>query len=327
MGPPLRKAMGPVPTAEGLDSPDDKEEPERTAMNAASLARLTLLAALWGASFLFMRVAAPVLGAAQTAFGRVALAALGLLCVAWLTRLPLRFRGMLISTLVLGVLNSGLPFLLFAAAATNLPAGYSAILNATAPLMAALIGFAAFGERLGLSKALGLGLGLTGVAALARVGPVDISAVVLWSIAACLAATACYGLSGQLTKRWINERGGLDNRITALGSQSGALLVLLPLAAWQRASQPSAWLEAGPGVWGAIAGLGLLCTALAYVLYFRLISDVGPLKALTVNFVVPPFGVFWGWLILGEQPTLAHAAGAGLIGIALWLMLRPGKVG
>ena len=295
-------------------------------MPLPSFLRLILLAALWGGSFLFLRVAAPVLGALPTTFVRVLLGAAGLALLLVALRLRPRFGGKLAATLALGVVNSGIPFLMFALAARSLPAGYSAILNATTPLMGVLIGALAFGERITAARVGGMVLGMAGVAVLAQAGPVALTPEVLGGMAACLVATACYGLAGFLTRRWITERGGLDSRIVALGSQLGAVLVLVPVVAWELLRQPQAvatWLAAPAQVWGALLALGLLCTALAYVLYFRLIADVGPLKALTVTFLIPLFGVAWGWLLLGEPATLAHAAGGSLIGAALWLVLRP----
>lgn len=295
-------------------------------MPLPSFLRLVLLAALWGGSFLLMRVAAPVLGALPTTFARVLLGAAGLALLLVVLRLRPQFGGKLGATLLLGVVNSGIPFLMFAMAARSLPAGYSAILNATTPLMGVLIGALAFGERITAARVGGVVLGMAGVAVLAQAGPVALTPEVLGGMAACLVATACYGLAGFLTKRWITERGGLDSRIVALGSQMGAVLVLVPVVAWELLRQPAvatAWLAAPAPVWGALLALGLLCTALAYVLYFRLIADVGPLKALTVTFLIPLFGVAWGWLLLGEPATLAHVAGGGLIAAALWLVLRP----
>ncbi|MCA0325823.1 MAG: DMT family transporter [Proteobacteria bacterium] len=291
-------------------------------MTLTSLGRLLLLAALWGGSFLFMRIAAPVLGAVPTAFSRVLLGAMGLVCLARLFRVPIRFDGKLAVTMVLGAINSGAPFLLFSIAASTLPAGYSAILNATTPLMGVLIGFMAFGERLTTAKVAGVLVGLVGVAVLTRAGPVSSSPAAWLSIAACLLATACYGLAGFLTKRWVAQQGGLDSRILALGSQFGAVLMLLPFAVWKGVSQPIEWTQVSAAVWFSILTLGLLCTSLAYVLYFRLIADLGPLKALSVTFLIPLFGVLWGGIFLGESVTFAHGGGAGLIGIALWLVLR-----
>lgn len=292
-------------------------------MSAANLLRLLLLAALWGGSFLFMRIAAPVLGAVPTAFGRVVLGAVGLLALIAVMKLPATFGDKFKATLMLGVVNSGIPFLMFALAARSLPAGYSAILNATTPLMGVVIGGLAFGEQLTWSKAAGVFVGLVGVGVLTRAGPVALTAATLLSVAACLVATACYGLAGFLTKRWITQRGGLDSRIVALGSQLGAVLLLLPFAAWDATSHPVTWSEVSTQVWLSMLVLGLMCTSLAYVLYFRLIAEVGPMKALVVTFLIPLFGVLWGALVLGESASTAHAVGGSLIGAALWLVLRP----
>lgn len=139
---------------------------------------------------------------------------------------------------------------------------------------------------------------------------------------ACLVATSCYGLAGFLTRRWITARGGLDNRLVAGGSLVGATLFLLPfsVAALLRDNTLPA---ADFGVWGAMVGVGMFCTAIAYVLYFRLIADLGPVKSLTVTFLIPPVGIVWGWMFLGETLSWAHAAGMLLIGVAVWLVLRP----
>jgi drug/metabolite transporter (DMT)-like permease len=293
-------------------------------MDIASRTRLVLLAALWGGSFLFMRIAAPVLGAIPTAFARVALGALGLALLIGVLRAPRAFKGLFAATLALGVLNSGIPFLMFSLAAKVLPAGYSAILNATTPLMGVLIGSTLFKESVSAWKLVGMGLGLAGVAVLMRAGPADADAAVLLGVGACLVATACYALAGFLTRRWITQRGGLDSKLVAIGSQLGATVLLVPFMAWHATVEPSpAWSAVDAKVWLSMLALGLLCTSLAYVLYFRLIADVGPLKALTVTFLVPPFGVLWGWWLLGEPVSWAHLAGGGLIAVALWMVLRP----
>lgn len=292
-------------------------------MPLASLIRLLLLAALWGGSYLSMRIAVPVLGALPTAGGRVLLGALGLGLLVLVQRVPLRFDGKGRAALGLGLINSGIPFAMYALAAQVLPAGYSAILNALTPLMGVLLGTLFFGERATASKLMGMSMGLAGVAVLMRTGPLPLSSATLWGAAACLVATLCYGLAGYLTQRWIGQRGGLDSRLVALGSQCGAVALLLPLAAGSALLHPVPLDAVTPTVAIALLALGLLCTAWAYVLYFRLIADVGALKALTVTFLIPLFGVLWGWLLLGETVSWAHAAGGGLIALALWLVLRP----
>ncbi|UTY58946.1 DMT family transporter [Massilia sp. erpn] len=282
--------------------------------------RLFLLAAIWGASFLFMRMVAPVLGAVPTAFFRVLLGAAGLAVILLVLRLPWLFKGKFGATLLLGVINSGLPFLMYSLAARLLPAGYSAIFNATTPLMGVLIGYLFFHEQVTARKALGVPIGIAGVALLTAVGPLRLDAAAALGALACLVATCCYGAAGFLTKRWITERGGLDAKLVACGSQIGATLLLAPCfgASWLLAPPPS-W--GGPATWLALAAVGLVCTAWAYILYFRLIADIGPLRSLTVTFLIPPFGVLWGALFLGEQVSWAHLGGGGLIGLALWLVL------
>ncbi|WP_325346220.1 DMT family transporter [Xylophilus sp.] len=297
-------------------------------MTSASLARLFGLAALWGGSFLFMRVAAPVLGAVPTAFFRVAFAALGLVAIVLAMRVPRDWRGLGRPALALGAINSGIPFLMYALAARVLPAGYSAILNATTPLMGVLIGAALFGERITTARIGGVLVGLAGVAVLMRAEPVAPNAATLLGMGACLVATFSYGLSTQLTRRWVSDRGGLDSRLAALGSQVGAVLTLLPAFAWQAVQAPALLprlAAAGVSIWTAMLVLGLACTSLGYVIFFRLIADIGPLGALTVTFLVPAFGALWGWCFLGEPLTLAHLGGGGLIAAALWLVLRPAR--
>lgn len=291
-------------------------------MGISDLLRLFSLAAIWGASFLFMRQLVPAIGVMPTAFLRVLLSAVGLLAILAALRVPYAFRGKLKAMLLIGTISSGIPVLMFSLAARYLPAGYSAIFNATTPLMGVLVGCLFFGERLTSAKALGVALGLAGVAVLSRAGPAPFDSQLLLGAGACLVATTCYGFAGYLTKRWINDQGGLDSRITAFGNQLGATLILLPVFAGTSLDMPLAPL-AQPSVWLALAGLGLLCTSFAYVIYFRLLADIGPLKTMTVTFLIPPFGVFWGVLLLGEQVSWAHLQGGVLIALALWLVLRP----
>ena len=290
-------------------------------MRPLDMFRLLALAAIWGASFLFMRVIAPVLGTFPTAFFRVLLATAGLLAILVVLRRRWDFRGKLGLCLVLGVINSGVPFALYAVAAQLVPAGYSAIFNATTPMMGVLIGALFFAEELTLAKVLGVFSGLGGVALLMRVGPVPLDMGLLLGALACLGATACYGFGGFLTRRWINGDGGLNSEMVAFGSQAGAALCLLPLFGWSLLNAPPpSW--GGASVWLSLLGLGLVCTAFAYILYFRLLADIGPVKTLTVTFLIPPFGVLWGVLFLDEPLSWAYVQGGALIGLALWLILR-----
>ncbi|MGN8276572.1 DMT family transporter [Pseudomonas sp. SMV71] len=294
-------------------------------MNPVDFLRLLSLAAIWGASFLFMRIIAPVIGTIPTAFFRVSIAFVGLLVILALMRIDFNFRGKLKVVMALGLINSGIPATFYSVAAQVLPAGYSAIFNATTPLMGVLIGGLFFSEKLTAAKLSGVFLGLLGVGILTGAGPVAFDLQLLMGALACLVATACYGFAGFLTRRWLDHQGGLDSRLSTLGSMFGATVFLLPLFGYSVISQPPAsW--GGWSVWWSLLGLGLVCTALAYILYFRLLSSIGPVKSMTVTFLIPPFGVLWGALLLDEPLGMAHLYGGVLIAAALWLVLKPGAV-
>lgn len=293
-------------------------------MRPSDYGRLLSLAAIWGASFLFMRIAAPAFGSVNTTFLRVFFALVGLAAMLLLLRTPMQFQGKLKSIMVLGIINSGVPFLMYAVAALWLPAGYSAILNATTPLMGALIGFSFFHETLTLRKWAGVMLGLVGIGLITTTGEVDLSGQLTIGVLACLIATACYGCAGFLTRRWVTERGGLDAKLVAFGSQIGAVLFLLPFFGYTLATGPAVdWAQ--PGVWASVLAVGFLCTAFAYLLYFRLIADIGPLRSLTVTFLIPPFGILWGYLVLGETLTGGFVFGGAVVCLAVWLVTSPAR--
>ncbi|PYY67420.1 EamA family transporter [Pseudomonas jessenii] len=294
-------------------------------MNPVDIFRLLSLAAIWGASFLFMRIIAPVIGSIPTAFFRVSIAAAGLLVILGLMRISWDFKGKLKTVMLLGVINSGIPATLYSVAAQVLPAGYSSIFNATTPLMGVLIGGLFFHEKLTGAKLGGVFLGLFGVGVLTRAGPVAFDMALLMGAVACLLATTCYGFAGFLARRWLDQAGGLDSRLSALGSMLGATLFLLPLFGYSVISQPPAsW--GGWSVWLSLLGLGLGCTAFAYIIYFRLLSSIGPVKSMTTTFLIPLFGVLWGGLFLDEPLSMAHVYGGMLIALALWLVLKPAVV-
>jgi drug/metabolite transporter (DMT)-like permease len=263
------------------------------------IAEFFLLAALWGSSFLFMRLATVEFGPLPTAALRVGVATASLFPLLWLRGHWPQLRRHWKPVFTIGVLNSGIPFACFSFALLSITTGLSAILNATGPLFGALIAWFWLKDRPTGSRVLGLAIGFAGVALLAwdkaSFRP-DASGVAPgWAVLACLLACLCYGVATIATKRYLS---GLPALVTATGSQIGATLGLALPALWfwpARTPSLQAWLS--------VVALGILCTGIAYVLYFRLIAQAGPSRALAVTFLVPVFAVFYGVLFLGEAVT------------------------
>ncbi len=293
-------------------------------MRLADYTRLCVLAAIWGASFLFMRIAVPEFGAINTAFLRVLFGFVGLAAIIGFLRFPIRFEGKFRACVMLGIINSGVPFAMYCLAAQWLPAGYSAVLNATTPLMGAIVGFSLFGEKLTLSKWAAVVVGAAGIAIITTFGEAQSLQDLLFGGLACLVATTCYALAGFLTRQWINSQGGLDPKMVAFGSQLGATLFLLPFFVFTSAADRTInWAQWH--VWASIIALGVICTAFAYIVFFRLISDIGPLRSLTVTFLIPPFAILWGYLVLGEAISQGFVLGSLIVAVAVWLIVRPAK--
>ncbi len=270
-------------------------------MGARDLGALLLLGALWGASFIFIRVAVPVLGPFVLVNLRVLLAAAALvLCAVVGGRFP-KLRSNWRRFLGLGFLNAAVPFTLIAASEINLTASLAAILNSTTPLFAAVVAAVWIREVLTPRRIGGLLLGIVGVAVVVGWTPVTLSPVVLLSIGASLAAALCYGFGGVYAKRSFSGQPPLG---MAIGQQAAAGLLLLPPSVVSLPEEvPS------PAVVISVLSLALLSTALAYLLYFRLISSVGPTNTLTVTFLVPVFGLLFGALFLAEPVGIGTLAG------------------
>lgn len=289
-------------------------------LKADDLAALLLLAALWGGSFLFMRVAAPALGPLVVADGRVLLAGAALvLYAAARGRLP-ALRGHLKSYVIMGTLNAALPYTLISAAELHLTAGLAAVLNATTPLCTALVAAAWLGERLTPARIAGMVLGLAGVAVLVGWSPEPLTAAVALSAGASLLACISYGLAGVYAARAFTGRSPLA---LAIGQQIGAAVVLLPLAT-PVAVIAAPGMRPAPGVVASMLALALLSTSIAYLLYFRLIAGVGPTRTLSVTFLVPIFGVLWSALFLHEALVPGTLLGLAIIlaGVVLTTGLR-----
>ncbi len=268
-------------------------------MPSAIAIDFVLLAAIWGSSFMFMRLAAVEFGALPTAAVRVAIAAAFVLPILlWKRQGSVLVRHWKPVFLV-GVLNSGIPFACYSFALLYITTGLSAILNATVPLFGAVVAWLWLRDRPNASRALGLVVGFAGVALLASgkasFKPDATGVASGWAVVACLVATLCYGISASFTKRYL---GGLPPLVTATGSQIGATLGLALPALWLWPAQTP-----GAGAWLALLVVGVLCTGIAYILYFRLIENAGPARALAVTFLVPVFALVYGVLLLGETIT------------------------
>ena len=289
-------------------------------MKPVDLAELLLLAAIWGASFLLMRIAAPAFGPVPLIAVRVAIASLCLLpLLAWrggaaeMAKVP----GKLV---FVGLINTALPFSLLAYATLSVTAGFASILNATTPMFGALVGWVWLKDRLSPSRVAGLLVGFAGIVLLVW-GKVSFkpggSGL---AIVAALGATFLYGVAASFTKRHLT---GVPALALAAGSQLGATLLLaIPAILLWPATPPDA------RAWWAAVVLGVLCTGFAYVLFFRLIGRLGPARAISVTFLIPPFGSLWGVLWLGEHVTLSMLLGGMvvLVGTALTTgLLQPSR--
>jgi len=275
---------------------------------------LVVLGALWGAAFLFMRVAAPAFGPVTLIAVRVTIAAALLLPLLVREGGLAQARSAAGRLALVGALNTAIPFTLFAYAALTLPAGLSSVLNATVPLFGALVGVLWLGERPRPLQLVGLGLGFAGVLVLAW--PRLSSASDWRAVAAALTATLLYAISAHLTRQTLT---GVRPLVIAGGSMTGAAAMLLPLTlVWHPASPPAS------GAWGAALMLGVASTAIAYVMYFNLLARAGPTVAMTVTYLIPVFGVSWGAVFLGERLASTALAGGALVltGVAL-ATLRP----
>src|SRR4051812_48534022 len=277
----------------------DSRQPSRDWLTPVEL---IVLGAIWGGSFLFMRVAAADFGPIPLVGMRLLTGVVILLPFLWQARRRIT-RSHWLRFALIGSLNSAIPFTLFAWGAERAPAGIGAIANSMTVLFAALVAFAVFRERIGMRRAIALVVGFVGVVILAsgRTAGANVTGAAI----AGTAASLCYGFAINLTRHWLP---GFAPVVAVAGTLSCAMLMVLPLAifAWPTGPIP-------PLSWLAATMLGVLCTGIAYVFFFRLIQRVGASRASTTTYIVPIFGVAWGWLLLGERPTWTMVASAVLI--------------
>lgn len=289
-------------------------------MNVSDFARLILLSAIWGGSFLFLRIAAPEFGPFPLIWTRVTGAVLVLSPLLASKQVRLELRENVGHFLVIGIFNAVLPWSLLAYAILSLEAGFTSLLNAATPIFAALIGWVFLRQPLTRWQSLGLVLGLSGVAVLSgdqlsfRPGGSG------WAILAALAAAASYGFISQYTTRYM---GTVSTRGLTMGNLIAATVILTPMAWW---TMPDS-VPSSPAIWSA-AGLALLSTAVAFLLLFQILSRAGATATTTVTFIIPVFAILFGALVLDEKVTLRIGLGMLLVfaGAALATKLLPRAV-
>ena len=274
-------------------------------MGTRDLGALLLLSALWGASFIYIRVAVPALGPFVLVELRVGLAAVVLaLCAAFVGRLP-KLRGRWRQFALLGAVNVAIPFSLISTAEINLTASLAAILNSTTVMFTAVVAAVWMGDALTARKLVGVALGIAGVTVLVGWDPVAMNWVVVLSVGAMLAASLAYALGSVYAKRTFADSPPLA---IASGQLTAAAMLMLPLAAVSAPEQSPSTI-----VVLSVLGLALPSTAVAYMLYFRLIANVGPTSTSTVTLLVPLFGLLFGVVLLDEPVGVGTLAGLVLI--------------
>src|SRR5262245_10312345 len=254
-----------------------------TSMRPRDVFDLLVLGAIWGGAFPMLRVASPAFGPIALITVRLGVAAV---LLAFMLRSLEQVRANAGRLFALGLLNSAVPFTLFAFAALHVTAGLAALLNATVPIFGALLAYLVLGERLSTGRVLGIAIAFAGIVSIVWESAATRSSAGLWGVAAGLTASALYATAALYTKRRLSH---LDVRTISAGSVCGATLAILPLGVLT-------WPEVPPAntAWLAAIGLGALCSAVAYLLYFRLLQNVGPARAVTVTFLIPVFGILWG---------------------------------
>ncbi len=274
-------------------------------MTTKQLIQLLCLAAIWGGSFIFMRVLAPVFGPIWTASMRLFIAGVFLLGLYRVQRYKLNWKRDIKHFILIGIINSSIPFFFYAYAALHIPASLSVILNAMAPMFGAIFAAMFALEKLTIRKGIGLLTGFSGVAVISISGLALEGDNVPFAIAACLGATICYGLSGVYVKL---KAGHIPPKDIACGSQLMAGIALMPLSVYFPVMGEITIMHLI-----LLTVFAILCSALAYLIYYNLIVEVGPTKTLTVTYLMPVFGILWGAMLLGESLTSKMALGGLMI--------------
>jgi drug/metabolite transporter (DMT)-like permease len=272
---------------------------------------LLLLASLWGASFIFMRIGTPEFGPIMFIALRTLTASLLLIPLVFISKKQSQFNGYKAKIFIVGLFNTAIPFVLFSYATLTLSGGLTSVLNATTPMFGAIVAYLWFRDKLTISAMFGLLIGFVGVYFL-MLDKISLQqeSILLPTLAA-LTASFSYGLSANYTKRYLT---GISSTVLASGSQVSATLVLLPLSLF---FIPTHW-PSNTAIMSVLI-LGILCTGVAYIIFFHLIAHLGPARTISVTYFIPAFGLFWGSLFLDEVITSSMIVGCGFIltGVAL----------
>ena len=281
-------------------------------MNSRQATLLVVLAAVWGASFLFVDIAVPAFGAVGIADARAVVGAAALIVYGLFTRQALRTGEPLITVALIAAVNVAAPFTLIGAALLTIPPSLAAIINATAPLFSALLAAIWLSHRFEARAATGFVLGLAGVALVVGLAPIDLDGKTLLAVAASTGAAACYALGGHLT----STRFAGEAPVTVAASQQVvAAFLLVPFLF---ADPPNTSPDAGQVA--AVLALGLGASGGAYLIYFRLINELGATSALSVTYLVPVFGVLWAALFRGDEITAGMVVGTAVVFAGVWLV-------
>ena len=277
-------------------------------MKTSHLIELIILGAIWGASFMLMKQAVPAFGVFALVEVRTFLAAVCLLPVVYFTRQWKDLSANWLKLLFVGAINTAIPFSLFSYTSLHLDAALTSILNATAPMFGAVIAYFYLQERIGLHGVIGIFLGFAGVVVISQ-DTHSVSPVTLLPVLTALGATFCYGIAACFMKKHLS---GVKPFAVAAGSQVFASLLLFPFALYT-------WPVVNPdaATWGAALVLAVICTGVAYIMYFDLIAKVGASYAMTVGYLVPLFGILWGMVVLGEVLSTYAIIGGSMIIVGL----------
>ncbi|WP_448212168.1 DMT family transporter [Colwellia sp. MEBiC06753] len=280
-------------------------------MPTKSLFELVFLASLWGASFLFMRIGSPELGPILLMALRTLTASVFLAPIMILKKQHHQFSGRWRQIFIMGLFNTAIPFSLFGYAVLSLSAGVSSVLNGTTPIFGAIVAYFWLKDKISIYGVSGLLLGFIGVFVLVS-GKAEISGeMLILPVVAILCATLCYAIAANYTKLYLHD---LKPLVLAAGSQISSAILLVPLSLCFLPEQ----FPSTKAIY-AVLTLGVLCTGIAYILFFKLITEVGPTKAISVTYLIPVFGLFWGYLFLDEVVNTTIIAGSFLIMMGIGL--------